>query len=372
MSDYSDASSGDELDSSTEQGAFSSFPVHMLSPHPDCAKYDVSSGIERESAAHWQQGSLCVQPSTADGGYYSDMDDEDEDEEEDNGIGRVHAQIANRDQTERFQGIEHASLKTVPGLNLDKVGLNIAAADVSTKELAPHNHSDSVIPFYRNEVRLYNQGSGNKSHTTDVVDEDYSDVDSYDSKDTSEDENDLIAAYEAAAVLFDVRHETRTHVQNARLHLDSPLIGGRNQDYIALAKLYKIQRQYCDVNFHPKCVLCHSNSCKQTFFPCEHRCVCSNCFQNERFCDESTFNKQQVAGDSGGYHMCPLCAASIQRIYPFDGGKEIERYWSWVEEINPPLPPGFLRNFGRCEDVLRQIFIEGEQLRDAPAGCTPS
>jgi hypothetical protein len=49
--------------------------------------------------------------------------------------------------------------------------------------------------------------------------------------------------------------------------------GGRNQDYLALARLYKIQRPYSDPNYKALCLLCSKEFCDDAFFPCEHHCV---------------------------------------------------------------------------------------------------
>lgn len=44
-------------------------------------------------------------------------------------------------------------------------------------------------------------------------------------------------------------------------------------DYYNMARLYRLNRKYCDPNYKAVCVLCHDNYCVDVFFPCEHRCV---------------------------------------------------------------------------------------------------
>ena len=120
---------------------------------------------------------------------------------------------------------------------------------------------------------------------------------------------------------------------------------GTNQDYLELARLYKLQRPYSDINYSKACVLCRKKKATHVLFPCEHRCICASCMKKEEICADS-----RVSSMSHGCCNCPLCAAVIKRILPFEHGKEIERYWSWVYEFPPPLPEDFLK-------VKRTFFI---------------
>ncbi len=147
---------------------------------------------------------------------------------------------------------------------------------------------------------------------------------------------------------------------------DDTIIGGRNQDYMGLAYMYKLQRPYADRNLHPMCVVCQQHPCRDVFFPCEHRCVCPFCMKKDKFCEEGN-------SMDDGYSLCPLCAGIIKRIYPFEGGLEIAKYWAWVEEISPALPPGFLRAFGHSASVLKKIYVEHkEPVADRDSICQPS
>jgi len=144
------------------------------------------------------------------------------------------------------------------------------------------------------------------------------------------------------------------------------LVGGRNQDYLALAYVYKLHRPYSDHNYRAVCVICHQRPAQDVFFPCEHRCVCRVCIKSEKFVED-----RQMGRTEGGYNMCPLCASTVKRILPHEHGKEAEKYWQWVEEIAPELPPGFLRNFRHSASVLEAVYVTGD-FRSSDNNCLPS
>lgn len=154
--------------------------------------------------------------------------------------------------------------------------------------------------------------------------------------------------------------------QKVRQERDVP-VGGRNQDYLGLAYLYKIQRPYSDHNYKAVCVLCHQRPAQDVFFPCEHRCVCRSCIKSERFVEDRLMAKTE-----GGYNMCPLCASTIKRVLPHEHGKEVAKYWAWVEEIAPELPPGFLRKFRHSAGVLESVYITGTFQSETDTNCLPS
>ena len=58
----------------------------------------------------------------------------------------------------------------------------------------------------------------------------------------------------------------------------------------------------------------------------------------------------------GGYCSCPLCAGIIKKVLPHEDGKEVDKYWAWVEEVNPSLPTGFMRNFRHSAHVIETVF----------------
>ena len=154
--------------------------------------------------------------------------------------------------------------------------------------------------------------------------------------------------------------------QKVRQERDVP-VGGRNQDYLGLAYIYKIQRPYSDHNYKAVCVLCHQRPAQDVFFPCEHRCVCRSCIKSERFVEDRLMAKTE-----GGYNMCPLCACTIKLVLPHEHGKEVAKYWDWVEEIAPELPPGFLRKFRHSAGVLEAVYITGTFQSETDTNCLPS
>ena len=81
--------------------------------------------------------------------------------------------------------------------------------------------------------------------------------------------------------------------------------------------------------------------------------MCKSCIHKENFCDE-----RDMPFRKNGYNMCPLCASVIKCMIPFDYGREVEKYWEWVEEVAPPLPPGFCRKFNRSAEVLHRIYVD--------------
>jgi hypothetical protein len=132
--------------------------------------------------------------------------------------------------------------------------------------------------------------------------------------------------------------------------------GGSNQDYIHMARMYKLTRPYSDPGFMGMCLLCHSNFADVVFFPCEHRCVCSECVEKESICSDS-----QLDSTPGGYCNCSLCASVIKLILPSEGGREVEKYWDWVYEEPMKLPTNFLRNFRHSAAVIRAVHVRTQK-----------
>ena len=81
--------------------------------------------------------------------------------------------------------------------------------------------------------------------------------------------------------------------------------------------------------------MCHRNPCHDVLFPCEHKCVCRSCLQT---------NGIGESREEGKWPLCPLCCQEIKRILPSDG-REVEKYWNWVLEVEPRLPPKFAQRF---------------------------
>jgi hypothetical protein len=156
----------------------------------------------------------------------------------------------------------------------------------------------------------------------------YSDVD--------EDSNDF-ECFSSLSPTFNVPEGNNQSF--SRNQLNFPVIVGElNRDYLDMARLYKLQRPYSDKNHTKKCLLCQKRKASHVFFPCEHRCVCKKCIDSEDICVESKLLTQEH-----GFCNCPLCATIIKKILPFQHGKEVEKYWSWVYEVpNYSLSDEFL------------------------------
>jgi len=150
-------------------------------------------------------------------------------------------------------------------------------------------------------------------------------------------------------------------------------VGGSNQDYVHMARMYKLTRPYSDPDYTGLCVLCHTNFADMVFFPCEHRCVCSECVQNESICSDI-----QMESVRDGYCNCSLCAGIIKLILPSEGGAEVEKYWNWVYEEPAPLPSNFLRNFRHSEAVIKAVHVRNgdsknvDSFENASKSCAVS
>ena len=142
------------------------------------------------------------------------------------------------------------------------------------------------------------------------------------------------------------------------------LVGGNNQDYIGLSRIYKLQLQYQDVKASPTCVLCHKNLCLHVLFPCEHRCVCIDCINKESICSLGE------GGNNPNAHVnCPLCLSIIKLILPFENGLEREKYWKWVEEVKPELPSGFLRNWKHSAAIIQKVYTNEQEIVVKTKSC---
>lgn len=131
----------------------------------------------------------------------------------------------------------------------------------------------------------------------------------------------------------------------------------QNKDYVQLADAYKLEAQYRKLDGHPTCVMCHRNPVHDVLFPCEHKCVCRGCLRE---------NGIGESREEGKWPLCPLCCGEIKRILPHDG-REVERYWSWVLEVEPRLPPKFAQRFEFAGAYLRQTDDP-----EASCACTVS
>jgi len=132
----------------------------------------------------------------------------------------------------------------------------------------------------------------------------------------------------------------------------TPLIGGTNQDYLHMARQYKAERLYSDPRATQLCVLCTKRPATQVLFPCEHRCLCQECMVKEEICADS-----KMATKAHGHCNCPLCAAVIKKVLPFEHGAEVDKYWAWVYEFPPVLPDKFLKRWKHSAAVIEKVYV---------------
>ena len=155
--------------------------------------------------------------------------------------------------------------------------------------------------------------------------------------------------------------EGRSTCDIQRTREEKTLVGGKNVDYLHLARQYKLQRPYRDPYNKVLCVLCRNNFAEDVFFPCQHRCVCRKCIRNEQICEDRMLVKMP-----DGYCNCSLCAAVIKLILPSEQGKEVERYWQWVYEEPVHLPIGFMRNFRHSAGVIQTVYVNSNKGEEDP------
>ena len=167
---------------------------------------------------------------------------------------------------------------------------------------------------------------------------------------------------------FPQRESVKVKTASSSSSSPSPVVirqGGTSQDYLALARLYKIQRPYSDPSYQALCLLCQRNFCEDVFFPCEHHCVCRKCIRRERICEEHALKK-----DPNGYCQCSLCASTIKRILPMEHGAEVKKYWDWVYEEKVQLPIGFMRNWRHSGAVIKKIYIDEKYQNSGMEGVS--
>jgi hypothetical protein len=137
------------------------------------------------------------------------------------------------------------------------------------------------------------------------------------------------------------------------------------QDYLGLAKIYKIQQPFRDYNSQIKCVLCHKHTPTSVLYPCQHRCICNTCLESEAIC-----SLEQMTLVPSGFCNCPLCGTILKKILPADNGNDEDLYWNWVLEVKPPLPDDFMKNFRHSAAIIQKVHID-ENLRanQTQRGC---
>jgi hypothetical protein len=161
---------------------------------------------------------------------------------------------------------------------------------------------------------------------------------------------DLSGVTPTASFNSEQRRTQSTHPRPAELPVVAP--GGKNQDYLGLARVYKLERPYADPFTKSLCLLCRNEYACDVFFPCQHRCVCRTCIRTEQICDD-----RALATNRDAYVNCSLCAQVIKLILPNEGGDEVEKYWKWVYEEPVELPAAFMRDFKHSAAIIEKVYV---------------
>jgi hypothetical protein len=60
----------------------------------------------------------------------------------------------------------------------------------------------------------------------------------------------------------------------------------------------------------------------------------------------------------GSWNYCAICCDEIKLALEHDG-REVERYWEWVRQVKPYIPPGFVRAFTKRSTArIRKLGIK--------------
>lgn len=128
-----------------------------------------------------------------------------------------------------------------------------------------------------------------------------------------------------------------------------------NKDYMSMAREYVVTTPFRNLDSQEiKCALCKTGIAKTVFFPCTHKCVCDECIEK---------NKIGKPGLEGSWNMCPICCDEIKIALP-STGDEVERYWKWVREVKPFIPPNFIRAFHKRSTANIKRLVGGDADRD--------
>ena len=70
------------------------------------------------------------------------------------------------------------------------------------------------------------------------------------------------------------------------------------------------------------------------------------------------------------WNYCPLCTETIKVTFPSEiNGQEVEKYWAWVNESVPYIPPNFVKGFHKrsTAEITRKVKT-GTVLYDLGGG----
>ena len=156
----------------------------------------------------------------------------------------------------------------------------------------------------------------------------------------------------------EIQEEDREYMQ---------LLNGRYaKDYVSIAMKYARLSKYKNncVQKNTQCIKCLSRSnsgqkssghnkdvfpfLSKVFYPCEHRCICDQCFQGRK------------------WDTCPWCNEQVKVIVN-KTGLETDEYWKWINEVKRPLPLKFHKHFLR---LSKQNISETMVLSIEEAVCS--
>eukprot|EP01038_Epipyxis_sp_PR26KG_P011205 gene11205-15029_t len=228
---------------------------------------------------------------------------------------------------------------------------------LTRKATIDSNYEEYLQTFYTNDIDTEDMHDSDFAANNDLLVDDNDDLyDEYGIPKIDENSYDEEQLEESQQSFTQQKHQS---MQEHRLNHTAlkrktsvELIGGKNQDYIGMAKIYHLQIPYADRRHNPLCVLCNESYPEDVFFPCEHKCVCRKCILQNAIVIDS-----KLKTTPNGYSNCSLCAAIIKLILPYENGAEIEKYWNWVYEVRTELPSGFKKNFRHSASVIKAVYM---------------
>ena len=126
-----------------------------------------------------------------------------------------------------------------------------------------------------------------------------------------------------------------------------------NKDYMAMAREYIASTPFRHLDDPDiKCILCKDNVVNMVFFPCTHKCVCTPCI------DKNNIGKPNVPSS---WNFCAICCEEIKIALPYTEDV-VDKYWAWVREVKPFIPPNFIRAFHKRSTAnIKRLIKDGDK-----------